>query len=31
MGHIENICKKGQLIPPSGKCGERQEVLNQVL
>ena len=31
VGHIRNTYKPGQLIPFSGKCGERQEVCNQVL
>lgn len=31
MEHIRNTHKPGQLIPFSGKCGERQEVCNQVL
>lgn len=26
MGHIRNTYNQGQLIPFSGKCGERQEI-----
>lgn len=30
MGHIKNIYNQGQLIPFSGKCGERPEVFHDL-